>query len=269
MITNFYKYQGTGNDFVIVDNRAGQVPLNKSTLFKHWCDRRFGIGADGVILLQSHDTHDLEMKYFNANGHEGSMCGNGGRCFVHFANSLGILKNKKLNFLAVDGLHEAKIDEKWIYLKMKDVSSLKKVGQGMADYEMDTGSPHYVRFVNKLSETDVWSDGRTIRHNEVYDKAGINVNFAEISDSKDVHEMKIGTFERGVEDVTLSCGTGVTACSIAFADQKNLPPGDYLIDCQTDGGHLKVSLTKTANGTYQDLWLVGPAACSFQGTIAW
>lgn len=261
MKTKFYKYQGTGNDFVIVDNRLADIQSDSAEMFAHWCDRRFGIGADGVILLEKHPNYDFEMKYFNANGKEGSMCGNGGRCIVHFAHSLGILKKEQILFMAVDGLHEAKINKDWIHLKMGTVSDFIKIG---ADYDMDTGSPHYVQFVDSLQQTNVWEKGRSIRHSPAYDEKGINVNFAEIINE---HSLQIGTFERGVEDVTFSCGTGVTACSIALADKLDFAPGDYEISCKTDGGDLKVKLTKEEGGLYKDLWLIGPAACSFEGEI--
>jgi len=260
MLLSFYKYQGTGNDFVIIDNRQKILNKNQYKLFQHLCDRRMGIGADGVILLQNHPHYDFEMVYINADGYEGSMCGNGGRCIIAFAQHLNLIQ-QSTHFIAVDGEHFGKIQDELIHLKMNRVADCKRINEN--DYELDTGSPHYVRFVEDLSQVNILETGKSIRHNETYDKAGINVNFIEkIADN----QLKIGTFERGVEEVTLSCGTGVTAASIVHLLHQNAQDGKYEISLETQGGDLAVQLTKTAK-IFDNIWLIGPAVKSFKGEI--
>jgi len=258
MHLSFYKYQGTGNDFVIIDNRKGTLSKDNPALYQHLCDRRMGVGADGVILLQNHADYDFEMIYINANGYEGSMCGNGGRCTIAFAQYLGIIQ-QETRFLAVDGEHLGKIQDDLFYLKMGDVSACKKIKEG--DYELDTGSPHYVRLVDDLAKVDVLQEGKAIRHNAVYNEKGINVNFIE---QVDATHLKIGTFERGVEAVTLSCGTGVTAASIVHLLHHSFANGTYSIELETEGGTLSVQLRKN-EGAFDDIWLIGPAKMAFSG----
>lgn len=253
----FYKYQGAGNDFILFDNRNLNFPKNNVNLYKQLCDRRFGVGADGLMLLENIDGYDFKMVYFNSDGRESSMCGNGGRCIVRFAEYLGIVKSE-CRFLAVDGMHYAKISEKTIELQMIDVSSWKVLGN---DYEIHTGSPHYIRWVKELSKLDVYNEGRNIRYNEVYKNEGININFIE----ETVNGINVRTYERGVEDETLSCGTGVTACAMAYVLKHN-QSGAQSVDINTPGGKLKVQFTLDSKG-FEQVFLVGPAEKVFQGQI--
>lgn len=256
MKIEFYKYQGTGNDFVILDNRTklySKVPV------KELCDRRFGIGADGLMLLETLTGYDFKMVYYNSDGNESSMCGNGGRCLAAFAHKLGIGKEKKLHFLAIDGEHEAIIlDKENVSLKMGDVSAIKKVD---SDFELNTGSPHYVQFVQNTKEVDILPMARQIRNSDVYLKKGINVNFVTILNS---NEIDVRTYERGVEDETYSCGTGVTACAIALSEKSGFEDGKHEVDIHTPGGNLKVSFIRKGN-SYSDIWLTGPAIEVFSG----
>ncbi|MEM6320524.1 MAG: diaminopimelate epimerase [Bacteroidota bacterium] len=261
----FYKYQGAGNDFVMVDNRqTTYLTVDQQTVIHRLCDRRFGIGGDGLILLQNHEGYDFEMIYFNADGTEGSLCGNGGRCTVAFAKQLGIIQNQT-TFLAIDGPHEATINEagNWVELKMGDV---EKVHQRKGDFELNTGSPHYIQFVEQLQSVDVFQAGRAIRYNDIYAEKGINVNFVEPTKQG----FSIRTYERGVEDETLACGTGVTAAAIAYAKnhptqaKKLLQNGGIPVKAQ--GGDLKVRFEQ--NGTiFEHIWLCGPATFVYMGTI--
>ncbi|MFI5172903.1 MAG: diaminopimelate epimerase [Chitinophagales bacterium] len=259
MQLKFYKYQGTGNDFIIFDNRDHNISVQKNKWFVQICDRRFGIGADGVMLLNNKAGYDFEMVYFNADGNESSMCGNGGRCMIQFAASLGMVK-ENYRFLAVDGAHDAYIKGSEVYLKMNDVNEIVCAGDY---YELDTGSPHYVTFTTGLNGLDIKSGGAEIRFSEPYRKSGINVNFLEEKGD----ELFIRTYERGVEDETLSCGTGVTASAIIYAIKKDLPVGKHLVGLNTIGGKLKVQLTKIDNNSFSDIWLIGPAEKVFEGTI--
>lgn len=253
----FYKYQGAGNDFILIDNREKTFPENDIQLYKQLCDRRFGIGADGLMLLENEPGYDFKMVYFNSDGRESSMCGNGGRCIVRFAEYLGIVKSE-CRFLAVDGQHYAKISDKTIELQMIDVSNWKLLN---TDYEIYTGSPHYIKWVNELSKLDVFSEGRNIRYNNVYNADGINVNFIE----ETLNGINVRTYERGVEDETLSCGTGVTACAMAFALKHNRT-GEQSVDINTPGGKLKVQFNIDSNG-FNHVFLIGPAEKVFQGLI--
>lgn len=256
----FTKYQGTGNDFVLIDNRALSLAHNLHETFKLWCDRRFGVGADGVILIENSDEADFRMVYFNANGYEGSMCGNGGRCAVHFTKSLGII-NDSTTFMAVDGLHLAKINGDLVELKMGDVTHIETLGQ---EYFIDTGSPHHICFVDDLDAVDTYAKGKAIRTSARYVEKGTNVNFAEIDGDA---SCKVSTFERGVEDLTLSCGTGVTAVAIAMLAKRNSDAGEYSIVTDNQGGQLSVSLRKVSENVYENIWLMGPAGVSFTGTL--
>lgn len=255
---SFFKYQGTGNDFIIIDNRLLNFK-NDTKLVKRLCDRKFGIGADGLICLENPSDEDLDFKmvYYNADGNESSMCGNGGRCIVAFAKYLGIIKTD-CTFEAIDGIHEAKVSENMeVELKMKDVDFIKNHG---SDFVVDTGSPHYIKFVDKDTGIDVKSDGAAIRYSNEFEEQGINVNFVRI----DNNVLKMRTYERGVEDETLSCGTGVTAAAITAYDQKLINQNE--IDVIAKGGHLKIKLKKTEKG-YEDIWLIGPTENVYKGEI--
>jgi len=252
----FYKYQGTGNDFVIIDNRK-QVFKNDTKLVKKLCDRKFGIGADGLICLENSDKVDFKMVYFNADGRESSMCGNGGRCIVSFAKYLHLI-GKYCTFEAVDGLHQAKINtENQVELKMTDVHQINNFKK---DSVLDTGSPHLVRFIDDVYTLDVAKIGAEIRYSEQFKFDGINVNFAHLDDNK----LNIRTYERGVEDETLSCGTGVTAVAIAASEQNLI--SSNLVKIKTPGGSLSVKFDKSNSG-YKNIWLIGPAEMVFKGEI--
>ncbi len=258
MLLTFYKYQGTGNDFIMVDNRLNSFPKENTQLIEQLCDRRFGIGADGLILLENHTTDDFKMVYFNSDGNESSMCGNGGRCLVAFAKQLGIIQ-ATAEFEAVDGYHFAKIiGDKMVSLQMKDVDRIA-VHQ---DYSfLNTGSPHHVQVVSDLINLDVKTEGAKIRYSDLYGKAGSNINF--------VHQLEndifaVRTYERGVEDETLSCGTGVTAVAIAM--HQTGKTNNNTIDLNVEGGKLKVQFD-VDNGKYTNVFLIGPATFVFEGTI--
>jgi len=259
MKLNFQKYQGTGNDFVIIDNREKLFDVQNTRLINRLCDRKFGIGADGLILLQNHTELDFEMVYFNADGNESSMCGNGGRCITHFAHYLNIIKNE-CEFMAIDGAHKAKIiAENLVALQMNDVEQVKTEANY---YELNTGSPHYIQFVDDVSQINVKQSGAEVRYNDQYKSEGINVNFVDVKHS---NQINVRTYERGVEDETLSCGTGVTAAAIAYYEQSNLQ-GKHVIIVNTLGGKLSVDVNKTENG-FTNLSLNGPATGVFEGTV--
>ncbi len=254
----FEKYQGTGNDFVMIDNRSLFFP-KETDLIAHLCHRRFGIGADGLILIE-HETSvpaDFRMVYYNANGKEGSMCGNGGRCAVAFAKSLGLFE-KETQFLASDGFHEAFFKEKLVYLKMKDVNEIEKNPKGY--YFLDTGSPHYVEFVQNLEKMNVFEKGKAIRYNERFCEKGTNVNFVKILGE---NLLQVRTYERGVEDETYSCGTGVTASALVYAMRKQ---DVQKVQIKTLGGDLWVSFQRK-NGIFYNIFLAGRAEKVFEGQI--
>jgi diaminopimelate epimerase len=252
---SFYKYQGTGNDFVMIDDRDASFPDEDLALIQKLCDRKFGVGADGLILIREAKDFDFEMVYFNADGSQ-SMCGNGARCAVAFAGFLGII-DKKTNFLAIDGEHQAIISEGWIELEMRPVLSISNAGQ---DYFVNTGSPHHVRFVENVEQYPVFEEGKAIRYSQDYAPNGTNVNFVTPLGKDEIH---VRTYERGVENETLSCGTGVTACALVYGYQRQL----HEVKIHTRGGKLKVRFTESADGSFQDIWLVGPAQQVFEGRI--
>lgn len=259
MKLDFYKYQGTGNDFILIDGRTSQfiIPTQKKIAFL--CHRQLGIGADGLIIIRKSKDADFEMLYFNADGNLGSMCGNGGRCTIAFAKKLGIIKNKTC-FMAYDGLHEGSIDSKKIVtIKMADVSKVNAIGD---DFELNTGSPHYVVFKQDISSLDVFQEGQKIRNNKTYQQQGINVNFVQINKN----HLAVRTYERGVENETLSCGTGVTASAISYAsigkEKKR-----YNINILTPGGKLNVKFYSKDHKHYTNIYLKGPANMVYQGKI--
>ncbi len=255
---HFYKYQGTGNDFIILYNRNWSYTALTTDRVKYLCDRRFGIGADGLMLLNPHTGYDFEMKYYNADGRESSMCGNGGRCLVKFANDMGI-KKSEYSFIAVDGPHLAEIDDDGVVsLKMKDVRDIEDFH---GDSLLDTGSPHYVKMVTDVMELDVVNKGMDIRYSSDFTKEGINVNFVE---QKRPDEIIVRTYERGVEDETLSCGTGVTAS--ALANWHNEVGYNY-VKVITKGGKLTVRFDRNTDGGFENIWLCGPAVKVFEGDI--
>ncbi|MBN1819809.1 MAG: diaminopimelate epimerase [Prolixibacteraceae bacterium] len=253
----FSKYQGAGNDFVIIDNRNKKFDGNNVSLIKFLCDRRFGIGGDGLMLLQEHNKFDFEMRYFNSDGPEASMCGNGGRCIVAFAKKLGII-DQETTFMAVDGLHEAVIEKDGqVNLKMIDVPYFEKISD---DYFLNTGSPHFVTFSDSLNDLDVYNEGRKIRYNDRFKKEGTNVNFTQLKDGK----LTVYTYERGVENETLACGTGITAAALSAAIKTGKEKGKF--DVKAKGGDLSVAFEK-AGGGFKNIWLKGPATFVFEGEI--
>ncbi len=255
MILNFSKYQGTGNNFVMVDNRTKTFPNGNTDIISYLCDRNFGIGADGVILIENDSEADFRMIYYNPDGTE-TMCGNGGRCAVAFARDLGIIKNQT-TFNAFDGLHFASINEEDISLQMIDVGAI----QNHDDYYfLNTGTPHHVELVDDLTDYPVFTRGKELRYH-LYGEQGSNINFVE---QKDSDTFRVRTYEKGVENETLACGTGVTAVAIAMhhsgktmADTIKLP---------VEGGILKVSFD-FSDGQYSNVFLIGPAEFIFKGSI--
>jgi len=253
---HFYKYHGTGNDFIILDNRDETIHLSTSQI-AHVCHRNFGIGADGLMLLEKSIHTHFKMRYFNSDGKEGSMCGNGGRCLVAFAEKLNIISTET-EFEAIDGLHHAIITENGVRLKMNDVNGIEQIGN---DFFLNTGSPHYVKYVNNLNSLDVIAEGRAIRYNNRFSEIGTNVNFIEKIGSI----LHIRTYERGVENETLSCGTGTVAAAIISS--LGTSNGKIEIQFNTKGGPLKVCFNKINEFQFQHVWLEGPAKLVFEGNI--
>ncbi|PQV50520.1 diaminopimelate epimerase [Jejuia pallidilutea] len=257
MEQKFYKYQGTGNDFVMIDNRLQTFDKNNTKLIASLCDRRFGIGGDGLILLENHNSLDFKMVYYNADGNESTMCGNGGRCLVAFAKHLEIIKNKA-TFEAVDGLHNATIKDDIVSLQMQDVDT---VNTYKTHVFLNTGSPHHVQFEDDIANFDIRTKGAKIRYGAPYHTEGTNVNFVKkLSDNA----FRVRTYERGVEGETLSCGTGVTAVAIAMHVLNET--SNTMVDLKVEGGTLQVSFD-VEDGIYKNVWLIGPAKFVFEGTI--
>ena len=258
MTLHFYKYQGTGNDFILFDNRKNEIILTAEQIHK-LCNRRFGIGADGLMLLNEKPGFDFEMKYFNADGKPGSMCGNGARCMAKFAYHLGIHR-EVYRFLASDGVHEAEIDPDGIVsLKMKDVKTITRFHN---DFIVDTGSPHYIKMVTNVMDWDVFKKGSEIRHSREFEEEGINVNFVE--QLREADKIIVRTYERGVEDETHSCGTGVTAAALVCYHNEN---GFNDVEVKTLGGHLSVEFDRIDDNKYENIWLCGPAEKVYEGTV--
>lgn len=251
----FYKYHGTGNDFVLFDNRDGKLQFSTEQV-ANLCDRHFGIGADGLMLLEKAEGYDFKMVYYNSDGNESTMCGNGGRCLVAFAKSLGIITNKA-NFIAIDGPHTATINDDIVDLHMQDVDSIE-IHEGHSI--LNTGSPHYVRWVTDVVKTDVFNEGGAVRYSEPFMPSGINVNFVQ----RTAVGLLVRTYERGVEDETLSCGTGVTAAAIAAT---GIATGTFNTKIETPGGELTVSFIKTVPDMAKSVILSGPATFVFKGDI--
>jgi diaminopimelate epimerase len=255
-MTKFYKYQGTGNDFVMIDNRKGGFDDSIANI-EFLCHRRFGIGSDGLILIENAEDFDFKMRYFNADGKEGSMCGNGGRCAVRFAHDLGIFESQT-SFIAVDGPHQATLSDGNISLGMIDVNSISDEANG---YFLNTGSPHLIIFVDNLDSLMVKEEGSKIRYSDYWmDRGGVNVNFVQILDKENI---KVRTYERGVEDETYSCGTGVTAAAVVSSIKRGLKND---VKIQTLGGNLQVKFNDT-DQYYDNVVLIGPALLVFDGEI--
>jgi len=258
MLLDFCKYQGTGNDFIIIDDREELFPSESGQKISQLCDRRFGIGADGLVLIRKHPELDFRMIYYNADGKEGSMCGNAGRCVVDFAKTLGMIKDSA-RMQTFDGIHEANIlQDGNISLGMNPITTIDAVQDG---YLLDTGSPHLVMFRSGIDLVNVFEEGRKIRYSEAFMPEGVNVNFAESVDN----ELYVRTYERGVENETLSCGTGIVAAVICSAfrtgtDNKSFP-------VRTKGGDLRVSFSRKGDTHFDDIRLEGPAGFVFEGKI--
>lgn len=253
----FLKYQGTGNDFIIIDNRLKNICLSEEQI-NILCNRKFGIGADGLMLFQQKQGYDFEMIYYNADGKLGSMCGNGGRCLTQFAFDNDI-KKELYNFIASDGEHKSFFAENgWIHLKMQDVNAIENHN---GESILNTGSPHYVKIVSSLNDIDIVKEGREIRNSKAFEQEGINVNFVEQTDEDNIF---VRTYERGVEAETLSCGTGVTASALVFYHNE---VGFNRIEVTTLGGNLAVEFDKIGEQSYNNIWLCGAANFVFKGTI--
>ncbi len=252
----FSKFQSTGNDFVLIDARDPQMRNHVLSLTRaeiaRICDRRFGVGGDGFILLLAHPEYDFEMRNYNSDGGECTMCGNGARALVRFAELQGI-KRDHYRFTAIDGEHEAKAEPGLIHIKMKDVESGVPTTAGMT---FDTGSPHLIRMVTDLTDFPVVEEGRKLRNSPQFMPAGINVNFVEKANGQTF----IRTYERGVEDETLSCGTGVIAAALATSEKS----GEVTL--QARGGQLKVKFEKDGEA-FRNIWLIGPSEKTFEGII--
>ncbi|MBC7689658.1 MAG: diaminopimelate epimerase [Aquabacterium sp.] len=258
MIVELYKYQGTGNDFVILDNRDNEYSLLTTKQIKHICNRHFGIGADGLMLLNKKDSYDFEMVYYNADGKESSMCGNGGRCLVKFAYHRGIVKTS-YHFKAIDGSHWAEIDSDGIVrLQMQNVSA---VAYHTSYAVLNTGSPHFIKFAPEVADIDVVATGSGIRYSKEFAPEGINVNFVETTNEDTIF---VRTYERGVEDETLSCGTGVTAAALLSAHNDS---GFNKVKVKTPGGQLSVEFDKTDDQHFKNIWLCGPAEFVFKTQV--
>jgi diaminopimelate epimerase len=253
----FTKYQGTGNDFIMIDNRDQSFKKHDNKIISHLCNRKFGIGSDGLILIENHSNLDFEMIFFNPDGSK-SFCGNGSRCAVSFANEIGIIDGNA-KFLAIDGVHDSVISNQNVTVKMADTGLPEDCLNGQF---LDTGSPHYVEFISDIRNFAVLMNGKIIRHkNEIFGMGGTNVNFIEEISRGSVF---VRTFERGVENETLSCGTGVTATAIIYG----LANGVNKIEVETLGGKLKVEFNKDIEQGVKDIYLSGPVEKVFEGTVA-
>lgn len=251
----FHKYHGAGNDFILIDDREQMFDETDHALIKLMCDRHFGVGADGLMLLRNHSEHDFEMIYYNADGHQSSMCGNGGRCIVSFAYSLGVIKDK-CSFMAIDGVHRAEVhNAELVSLEMIDVNTIEDYAQNAC--VLDTGSPHFIQLREAIDEIDLVTEARKIRYNDRFSAQGINVNFVEWKNNK----LHIRTYERGVEDETLACGTGVTAAAIAM-HHWNQAAKAFQIEAK--GGSLEVSF-EVSGHIYTNVWKKGPVKKVFEG----
>lgn len=265
MKLQFYKCHGTGNDFVIIDDRKKKFPAKNIKVISGLCNRRTGIGADGLIVLRNHSQTDFEMLYFNSDGKLGSMCGNGGRCAAALSFKLGITgKNMFMN--AYDGIHSAEIlrsdkqqNNFQVKISMSDVDDYKAYRDCIY---IDTGSPHCVCFVNDFDKLNVIAKGKMLRYDNRFAPGGANINFL----AGNTKELSVRTYERGVEDETLSCGTGVIASALASALSRKVMSENKSVSVKTPGGNLKVHYT-FRNNKFSDIFLEGPAVIVYGGEI--
>ncbi|MEO8471936.1 MAG: diaminopimelate epimerase, partial [Chryseolinea sp.] len=251
----FYKYQATGNDFVVIDNRDGALKLTSEQVAKI-CNRRLGIGADGLMLVEQHPSLNFNLNYYNSDGSQ-SLCGNGSRAAVHFASKLGMI-NGKATFNAYDGPHSAELLSSGIVrLKMNPVQDVRIIGD---DFFINTGSPHLIKFVKDIQNYPAFEEGRKVRYSDSFKPGGTNVNFVGLQDDNTIF---VRTYERGVEDETLSCGTGVTAAALASSFQGYSSP----VHIRTLGGDLSVEFKSGQEVTFQEIFLIGPAKMVFEGDL--
>lgn len=260
MKLEFYKYHGTGNDFILIDNRLNEYALTTAQI-TFLCDRHRGIGADGLMLFNINQGYDFGMRYFNSDGNESTMCGNGGRCMTALAMNLGI-GSQRMRFHAIDGEHEAFIlwkkgNDAMVRLKMNDTKIDRQYPDGIF---LNTGSPHFVHPTTGVEIKDVLSDGRSLRYDPRFASGGTNVDFVE----QHTDSLYVRSYERGVESETLSCGTGVTAAALATAFLNPDNPGMYHI--KTPGGLLQVTF-KQSGSFFSEIWLQGPATFVFASSI--
>ncbi|HIP36279.1 MAG TPA: diaminopimelate epimerase [Crocinitomix sp.] len=253
----FYKYHGAGNDFILIDNRQHVFKGDKIQFAIDICKRRFGVGSDGLIFIENDDTADFLMDFLNPDGSR-SFCGNGSRCAVKFAHFIEIFTQQQVTFKAIDGIHKAELIDNLVKIEMKNVSTTQQLGN---DYFIHTGSPHYIKYYNSIDDLNIINFGKKIRYSDTYKKEGTNVNAVEIINN---NHLKIRTYERGVENETLACGTGVTACALSYAKLKKLTNNTVNVDAV--GGKLSVSFKQQADGSFTDIWLIGPAEFVFSGS---
>ena len=258
MIVKFHKYQGAGNDFVIIDNRLNIISTKKEALAIKLCDRKFGIGSDGLIFIENTDEANFLVDFLNPDGSR-SFCGNGSRCAVQFAVDYNVFNGVKTSFLAHDGIHFATVKDTSINVEMKNVEHVEQID---SDFFAETGSPHYVSYFNSIQDLDMIEFGQKVRYSAKYTKKGTNVNAVEEIGQ---NHIKVRTYERGVEDETLACGTGVTACALSYAILNDLEKDT--IDIDAVGGQLKVSFVKGENNSFTNIWLEGPATFVFKGEV--
>jgi len=252
----FHKYQATGNDFIMIDNRENIFPKQDVTLIEKLCNRKFGIGSDGLILIEEHNEVDFNMVFYNPDGSQ-SLCGNGSRCAVNFAKAINMIQGNNTTFMAYDGLHSATIKDDLVELSMNKVQNVSQLADGIF---VDTGSPHFVRFVDDVHEIDIIPKGSAIRYSEAYQPAGTNVNFVQQLGDQSIF---VRTYERGVENETLSCGTGVTGAAIAASTLDLKTP----ISVSTKGGELSVNYKQMDDGSFEGITLCGPAKLVYEGSI--
>jgi len=254
---NFYKYHGAGNDFILIDNRNAQFTGDKISFAKKWCNRRFGVGSDGVIFIENGESVDFVMDFYNPDGSQ-SFCGNGSRCAVAFAEKLKIFTSNNCSFEAIDGVHEASIVAEQIKVQMNDVAQVTQID---SDFFIHTGSPHYISYCSQDDKRDIITYGRDIRYSERYKEEGTNVNLVEELNPRAI---RIRTYERGVENETFACGTGATAAALSLAYKNHSTEG--VIDVGVKGGDLSVYFVQE-NGTFRNVYLEGPAKFVFKGEI--
>jgi diaminopimelate epimerase len=254
---SFYKYQGAGNDFILIDHRLNNIKTDKILLAQKMCQRRFGIGSDGIIFIEKSASADFKMDFLNPDGSR-SFCGNGSRCAVKFAQFLNCFASNQCTFEAIDGFHKAKLIDGLVAIEMKNVSNITYLQN---DFFINTGSPHYIKYIKGIDEVDIVSLGREIRYSEPFKKEGTNVNVIE---EVLPNQLKVRTYERGVEDETLACGTGVTACALSYGVKHQLADAEILVKAL--GGNLSVNFKRDHENRFTDIWLTGPAEYVFTGT---